>query len=158
MLELTIIGNLGADAEVKEYNGNRFLSFRVAHTDSYTDGQGVKHEKTTWVGCTKNIYGDRETKLTQYLKKGTQVFVRGDLSVGTYNGQNGVQVDVRCRVMSLQLLGSSQQNQQPAQAQATPTNNVAAQPAAPAYPQAPAANDPFNTEVHYDENGNLLPF
>ena len=155
MLEVTIIGNLGADAEVKEYNGNRFLSFRVAHTDSYTDGQGVKHEKTTWVGCTKSIYGDRETKLTQYLKKGTQVFLRGDLGVGTYNGQNGVQVDVKCRVMSLQLLGSSQQNQQPAQQQATPTNNVAAQPAAP---QAPAANDPFNGEVHYDENGNPLPF
>jgi single-strand DNA-binding protein len=148
MLQVTIIAYLGADAEVKEYNGNKFLSFRVAHTESYTNGQGVKHERTTWVGCVKNLYNG-DSKLLQYLRKGTQVYLRGDLAVGTYNGQNGVQVDVKCRVKELQLLGSSQQSQ------SQQSNNAEAHTAAP---QAQEANDPFNGEVHYDENGNPLPF
>ena len=35
MIKLEIIGNLGADAEVKVYNGNKFVTFRVAHTDKW---------------------------------------------------------------------------------------------------------------------------
>ena len=39
MIKLEIIGNLGADAEIKQYNGNKFVSFRVAHTDKWVDQQ-----------------------------------------------------------------------------------------------------------------------
>ena len=37
MLKLVIIGNLGADAELRNANGAQFLSFRVAHSDRWTD-------------------------------------------------------------------------------------------------------------------------
>lgn len=34
MIRLEIVGNLGADAEIKDYNGSKFVSFRVAHSEN----------------------------------------------------------------------------------------------------------------------------
>ena len=64
MLKLVIIGNLGADAEIKNENGNRFLSFRVADTIMLKPKQ---EQITTWVSCSKNSNFDN---LVPYLKKG----------------------------------------------------------------------------------------
>ena len=54
MLKVEIIGNLGADAEIKESNGSKFVVMRVAHTSKYTDQNGQPHESTTWVDVTLN--------------------------------------------------------------------------------------------------------
>ena len=35
MLTAEIIGNIGNDAEIKEFNGKKYISFSVAHTDRY---------------------------------------------------------------------------------------------------------------------------
>ena len=57
MLVLEAIGNLGADAIIKDLNGQKYIAFSVAHTESYKDSQGQRHERTTWVSCLK--YGER---------------------------------------------------------------------------------------------------
>ena len=48
MLQLQIIGNLGADAQVQDFNGKKAVCFNVAHTDRWTDDNQTKHETTTW--------------------------------------------------------------------------------------------------------------
>jgi hypothetical protein len=68
MLVLEAIGNLGADAIIKDLNGQKYIAFSVAHTESYKDSQGQRHERTTWVSCLK--YG--ESPVINYLKKGTR--------------------------------------------------------------------------------------
>lgn len=68
MLVLEAIGNLGADAIIKDLNGQKYIAFSVAHTESYKDSQGQRHERTTWVSCLK--YG--ESQVINYLKKGTR--------------------------------------------------------------------------------------
>lgn len=85
MLKLVIIGNLGADAEVKNENGNRFLSFRVADTIIL---KPKKEQITTWVSCSKNSNFDN---LVPYLKKGTKVYCSGRLTTRIYVGHDGVQ-------------------------------------------------------------------
>lgn len=70
MLELSIIGNLGADAERKNVNGRAFVVFRVAHSEKLQDGT----ERTTWVSVAMNGDGGR---LFEFLKRGTKVFVCG---------------------------------------------------------------------------------
>lgn len=47
MLVLEAIGNLGADAIIKDLNGQKYIAFSVAHTESYKDSQGQRHERTT---------------------------------------------------------------------------------------------------------------
>lgn len=103
MLQISVIGNIGADAEVHRENGNVFTTFKVAHNDRFTDSQGVNHDSTTWVSCVLN--GDAGN-LLQYLKKGTAVYVSGDAGVRTYHSKTARQLvaGVDCRVRTIQLL------------------------------------------------------
>jgi single-strand DNA-binding protein len=56
MLVSEIIGNIGADAEIKEFSGKKYVSFSVAHSDFSKDQNGNKVEQTTWVSIL--WYGD----------------------------------------------------------------------------------------------------
>ncbi len=137
MLKVEIIGNIGNDAVVKDFNGKKYIAFNVAHSERYKDAQGNTVEKTTWVSVLK----PGESNVVQYLKKGTGVYVCGDLSVKAYtDSQHQAQVGVNCLAREVQLLpGKRDQNQQPQQgaeqgrvtatAQTTSTSQQPAEPA-----------------------------
>ena len=104
-LKLEIIGNLGADATIKDVNSSKAISFSVAHSEKYKNQQGTEVEKTTWVNCTFWKYQGQSTEIAKYLKKGTMVAVEGFPSVRGYQnqqGQNAASLD--CRVTDLRLL------------------------------------------------------
>lgn len=112
MIKMEIIGNLGADAEVKVYNGNKFVSFRVAHTDKWVDQQtGVISTQTTWVSCSLNGDGGG---LTPYLKKGTKVFVRGTPNFVVYSSPktHKMETGVNLFVREVELCGGHQEQDQ----------------------------------------------
>lgn len=110
MLAIEVIGNLGNDAEVKQFNGAEFLSFSVADSQKVKDANGNQIERTTWVSCTMQGNGGA---LTQYLKKGTPVFIRGDLRISTYRRNDGnVAVNLNVRVRDINLLPSRRDNGQ----------------------------------------------
>lgn len=69
MVQIEIIGNLGADARTVSANGSTFVSFNVAENQKVNGT-----EVTQWYGC--NLNRDC-SKLMPYLKKGQAVFVRG---------------------------------------------------------------------------------
>lgn len=140
MLIVEVIGNLGADAIIKDLNGQKYIAFSVAHTESYTDSHNQRRERTTWVSCLK--YG--ESAVINYLKKGTRVFIRGELSAKTYEAGGTVQVGINCRVRGLQLLGGNRTEQTDAQPAAAP-----AQTPASAYTPQSAA---------YQQQDDDLPF
>lgn len=138
MLELTLIGNLGKDAEQKEINGRPVMTFNVAHSEKGADGQ----ERTTWVSCIRNIK-DGNNALLQYLKKGTRVYLRGKVYTKIYNDT----ATLNCNVTYIELLGSSQQTAQAHRPAQYGTPNPAPSPQTydqgwpysgrPAYPPAP---------------------
>lgn len=88
MLKVEIIGNIGNDAEIKEFGGKIYVSFSVAHTEYQKDEQGNRTDLTTW--CSVLWFGDGGS-LFPFLKKGTKVFVRGNLKVKMYTDRNGNQ-------------------------------------------------------------------
>lgn len=146
MLKVEIIGNIGNDAVVKDFNGKKYIAFNVAHSEKYKDAQGNTVEKTTWVSVLK----PGESNVVQYLKKGTGVYVCGDLSVKAYtDSQHQTQVGVNCLAREVQLLsGKRDQNQQPQQgteqggATAT-TQTPSQQPAEPATSEEDKNDLPF---------------
>lgn len=79
---LFVIGNLGADAELKQENGNEFVKFNVAETRAWSGSDGVKHEETLWNSC---IMNGRQEKLLPYLTKGTKVAVIGRASTRVFS-------------------------------------------------------------------------
>ena len=72
MLVLEAMGNLGADAIIKDLNGQKYIAFSVAHTESYKDSQGQRKERTTWISCLR--YG--ESQVINYLKKNPCIYSR----------------------------------------------------------------------------------
>lgn len=106
MLKAQLIGNLGTDAEVREYNGSKFVTFKVANSDKYTGQDGVTHESLQWVSVTWNGDGG---KLLQYLKKGVKVFVTGSQSVGVYSSakERRMLPDISIRADYIELCGGS---------------------------------------------------
>ena len=54
-------------------NGKEFTTFRVAHSQRWTDEAGQNHEQTQWIDCVMN----GKPAVIEYLKKGTTVCVMG---------------------------------------------------------------------------------
>lgn len=108
MLQCTLIGNLGGDAEVKQADGREFVSFRVAHNDSYTDAAGTKHDTVQWVDCTMNCDNGRPAVLP-YLNAGTMVCVIGAIRTRIYSSEKDrcMKAGLTIRVQRIELLGGS---------------------------------------------------
>ncbi len=105
MLKLSIIGNIGADAEIRSAGGQSFVSFRVAHSEKWIDrNTGEVHKRTEWVSCTLDGNGGR---LLEFLKQGAKVFVYGDCSTRIYTSStDGKQyAGLNCRVRQIELCG-----------------------------------------------------
>lgn len=106
MIKVEVIGNLGADCEVKQSNGNRFGACRIAHTEKYTDAQGNVHESTIWVDI---VIPDAENKVIPYLKAGVKVFVRGNASLRVYSSQKDrcMKAGLTINAREIELCGGS---------------------------------------------------
>lgn len=86
--KVILIGNLGADPEVRyTTGGDAITSIRVATTEVWKDKNGEKQERTEWhrvvfFGKTAEIAGE-------YLKKGSQVYVEGRLQTRKWQDKDG---------------------------------------------------------------------
>ena len=117
MIKVEIIGNLGADAQLQEKNGNRFVSFRVANTDKWVDkSTGQVIESTQWISCTLNGDGGA---LLPFLRRGTKVFVRGNAQFVIFSSAKSHQMEVGVNlfVREIELCGGKQDNEQKPQEQ-----------------------------------------
>lgn len=106
MLKLHVIGNLGGDAEIKSEAGRQFVSFRVAHTIRRTRDDGTAQETTEWISCSLNGDGGA---LFQYLKRGTKVFISGDVSVRQFHSERDrcLKAGLNCYVRELELISTN---------------------------------------------------
>lgn len=112
MLQIEVIGNLGNDAEIKEINGKKYVSFSVADSYRGADSQGNRVEKTNWVSVL--WYGDGG-RMFSYLKKGTQVFVRGRMSIREWTDRAGTkQYTISANASEVTLCGGRVESQEPA--------------------------------------------
>jgi single-strand DNA-binding protein len=88
MLKASVIGNLGGDPELRySANGAPFLRFNVASSYRTRDAGGAWQDRTEWVRVT--VFGARADSLVQYLKKGTRVFVDGQLEARPWTDRDG---------------------------------------------------------------------
>lgn len=100
-------GRIGCDAEVgSTQGGTAVCNFPVAVESGYGD-----NKQTTWVRCA--LWGKRaEGGLPQYLTKGAQVVVSGELSTREYQKKDGSQgFSVEIRVSEITLVGGKPDNQ-----------------------------------------------
>lgn len=82
MVNINIVGRLGADAELITGKNGKFVSFRMA-----CDDRKNNEKITSWFRVTLN--GERAEKLVEYLTKGKLINVIGTETVGTYTAKDG---------------------------------------------------------------------
>ena len=90
--KVILIGNLGADPEVRRMpSGDAVVNLRLATTESWRDKQsGERKDKTEWHRVV--IFNDNLAKIAeQYLKKGSKVYVEGQLQTRKYQDKDGVE-------------------------------------------------------------------
>ncbi|HWK66979.1 MAG TPA: single-stranded DNA-binding protein [Rhizobiaceae bacterium] len=88
--KVILVGNLGADPEVRRLNsGEPVVNIRVATSETWRDKvSGERKEKTEWHSVV--IFNDNLAKVAeQYLKKGMKVYVEGQLQTRKWQDQNG---------------------------------------------------------------------
>ncbi|MDE8653152.1 single-stranded DNA-binding protein [Novosphingobium album (ex Liu et al. 2023)] len=88
--KVILIGNLGADPEVKSFqNGGRIANLRIATSESWKDRQtGERKERTEWhtvVLQSDGLVGVAE----RYLRKGSKVYIEGQLRTRKWQDQSG---------------------------------------------------------------------
>lgn len=84
MLKAEMIGNLGADAEIKSGEGYSFVSMRVANTEKWKAEDGTEHTDTQWIDV---VYSKTDSNLLPFLKSGVKIFVRGFVRQRIYSSQ-----------------------------------------------------------------------
>jgi single-strand DNA-binding protein len=87
MLRVTLLGNLGADPEVRfTQKGSQLVQFRVAVNQVRFGADGERQENTEWFRV--RVSG-RQQEYAQRLVKGNRVLVIGKLDIGHYQGRDG---------------------------------------------------------------------
>lgn len=82
--KVMLIGNLGADPELKfTQGGQAVLSLRIATTERYVSKGGEKQEKTEWHSVV--IWGNRAEALNKFLAKGRTIYVEGRLQTRSWD-------------------------------------------------------------------------
>ena len=107
--KVIIVGNLGADPETRYLpSGDAVTSIRVATTDRWKDKQtGEMQEATEWHSI--SFFGKLAEIASQYLKKGSQVYVEGKLQTRKYTDKNGVEkFATSIKADTMQMLGIRQ--------------------------------------------------
>ncbi len=88
--KVILVGNLGKDPETKEFgNGGRVVKFSLATSETWRDkGSGERKEKTEWHNVV--IFNEGIGKVaSQYLKKGSKVYLEGSLQTRKWQDQSG---------------------------------------------------------------------
>jgi len=88
--KVMLIGNLGADPEVRSFqNGGRVANLRIATSEQWKDrNTGERQERTEW--HTVAVFSEGLVNVCEnYLKKGSKVFIEGQLQTRKWQDQNG---------------------------------------------------------------------
>ena len=109
--KVILIGNLGRDPEVRSFqNGGKVVNLRIATSETWRDrNSGERKERTEWHSVA--IFSESLAKIAeQYLRKGSTVYIEGQLETRKWQDQNGqdrytTEVVLRPFTGNLTLLG-----------------------------------------------------
>ena len=135
-----LVGHLGQDPEVRYMpNGNAVANFSVATSESWKDKQtGETRDRTEWHRVV--VFGKLAEIAGEYIKKGTQVYLEGQLQTRKWQDQSGqdrytTEVVINPIGGTLQILGSRANNNDSyddgSQNWGQSANNISSAPAAP---------------------------
>jgi len=87
--KVILVGNLGADPESRSFsNGGEVVNLRIATSEQWKDRDGNRQEKTEWHSVA--IFNENLGRVAKsYLKKGSKVYIEGQLQTRKWQDQSG---------------------------------------------------------------------
>jgi single-strand DNA-binding protein len=87
--KVILVGNLGADPESRSLNnGGEVVNMRVATSEQWKDRDGNRQERTEWHNVV--IFNENLGRVAKsYLRKGSKVYLEGQLQTRKWTDQNG---------------------------------------------------------------------
>jgi single-strand DNA-binding protein len=88
--KVILVGNLGRDPEVRRTgNGDPIVNLRIATSETWRDKQsGERRERTEWHSVV--IFNEALGRIAeQYLKKGSKIYIEGQLQTRKWQDQSG---------------------------------------------------------------------
>lgn len=127
--EVTLIGHLGADPEVRRLeNGTAVGRFSLATNESYKDKDGNWQTTTEWHNVV--VWRDQAERAETVLEKGALCFVSGKISYRKYTDKDGIERQVtdivsdRFRLLEKNKVGSEGAKFPQSEPGATPSNSA----------------------------------
>ena len=105
--KVILIGNLGRDPEIRYTTGGQAVAnFTIATSDSYTNRDGEKQEKTEWHRIV--AWGRLAEICGEYLTKGRMVYIEGSLRTRSWEDKEGnTRWTTEVVARSMEMLGSA---------------------------------------------------
>lgn len=114
--KVILVGNLGADPETRSFpDGGMITTINIATSETWNDATGQKQERTEWHRVVlKNRGNYRLAEIAaQYLRKGSKVFIEGQLQTRKWQDSNGIdRYSTEVVAKEMQMLDSKPQDQQ----------------------------------------------
>ena len=159
--KVILVGNLGRDPETRTFpSGDQVCNATLATTDKWKDKQsGEMREATEWH---RLVFNGRLAEIAaQYLRKGSQVYIEGQIRTRKYNDKDGVEkyaTDIR--VDQMQMLGSRQGQGGPSGGEDSGYGapSRAAAPASRPAASRPPASSPAKSSSGFDDMDDDIPF
>lgn len=112
MIKMMLTGCLGNDCEIREVGNRKVIHFNVAVNQDYKDADGHKVEKTEWVKASLWKADDKSTKIADFLKKGTRVYLEGiPASEGYESKDKKIKSGLVVSVNSIELIGPAKEKE-----------------------------------------------
>jgi len=96
-----LIGTVNGDVTSKEVGGTPFASFRVESVEE-REKEGTVNRYSTWLTCV--AWGRRAEQVTQEVKTGQRIFVRGSIRVRTYDKEGEKRVVTEISIAEFDVL------------------------------------------------------
>lgn len=95
---ISFVGRLGSDPERKDVGSSQVLEFRIANDTGFGD-----RKVTSWFRCA--YWGKRGASVQQYLSKGKQVFIIGELTLRKYEKDGQERISPEINIQQLDFVG-----------------------------------------------------
>ena len=161
--KIMLIGNAGNDAELRYTpNGDGVASFSLAVGNRYTNREGQQIDETEWFRVSS--WGRSAEFVSNYIKKGMQVYVEGRLSHSVYQdnaGETKISLEVNARDVQIVQDPQQQQTNPNQEQQSNPPqqqSNPPQQQSNPSQQQQPNPVQQPSTEPSTEDDPDKLPW
>ena len=151
--KVILVGRLGRDPETRYIpNGDAITNFSLATDEQWRDRNGERQTRTEWHNIT--LFGKLGEIASQYLRKGSQVFIEGKIQSRKYTGKDDIER------MAYDIIGNEMKMLGNRNDGSDSGNNNAAPPTSNPPPAAPRRQPPQQTPTTppVDDIDDDIPF